>query len=538
MLRVLSFVGAAALHGAASPIQKQPHILLIVADDYGYNDIGYHQNQESPANPTGARTTNAVIKTPNLDRLASEGMRLENYYVQPLCSPTRATIMTGRYASHTGLGPSIIKPNHAYGLPANETLIPQVLNKAGYASHMVGKWHLGLCDERFTPTFRGFESFKGYLLGAQDYYAHTRVDNGYQALDFRVSSLQSANQMPPASNASFGVYSSDVFTARVHDIVKDHVAKYGADGKPLFVYLPYQSVHGPLEAPQKYIDMYKESISDMDRRTYAGMVTALDVAVGEVEQMYKDHGLWDSTVLIFTTDNGGPLGSANNFPLRGHKATTWEGGVLGNAFVRGASNFKVPAGTITRQLMHSTDWLPTIAAIAGASTEGTLPLDGHNIWPVLSQTGNTTRTSVVHNCPGAGEPANGAYRSGDFKLLYAGMNTKPDIPQTPPPGFKQSKLICDAPKPVHKGGSRVWLFNIAEDPNECTNLAGEAKFASTLQRLEHELAEYQKTAVDDLAIAHGKNDPTSHPRNRPDKAWGPFPNSKMCTYGRMEEYVV
>merc|ERR1711998_647839 len=103
------------------------------------------------------------------------------------------------------------------------------------------------------------------------------------------------------------------------------------------------------------------------------MVTTMDEAIASVVSAFKSAGLWEDTVMVFTTDNGGPLGSANNFPLRGHKATAWEGGVLGNAFVRGASNFKVPAGTITRQLMHSTDWLPTIAAIAGASTEGTLP---------------------------------------------------------------------------------------------------------------------------------------------------------------------
>ena len=122
-------------------------------------DVGYHQNAVSPANPFGLNTTNGYIMTPNIDALAAQGIKLENYYVQPLCSPTRGTVMTGRYPSHTGVGPNVIRPDHPYGLPGDEVTIAQVMKSAGYATAAVGKWHLGFCDERYTPTFRGFDSY-------------------------------------------------------------------------------------------------------------------------------------------------------------------------------------------------------------------------------------------------------------------------------------------------------------------------------------------------------------------------------------------
>ena len=265
--------------------------------------MGYHQNAVSPANPSGLNTTNGYIMTPNIDALAAQGIKLENYYVQPLCSPTRGTVMTGRYPSHTGVGPNVIRPTHPYGLPGDEVTIAQVMKSAGYATAAVGKWHLGFCDERYTPTFRGFDSFLGYLLGAEDYYAHTRSDEGFSGLDFRNSTLPiSAGVMPPATDAYKGNYSTFVFADRVEAAVQAHAA--GPDAaKPLFVYMPFQAVHGPLEAPQSYIDKYAH-IADKKRRTYAAMVTALDDAVGQIVDAYKAAGLWDDTVLVFSTDNG------------------------------------------------------------------------------------------------------------------------------------------------------------------------------------------------------------------------------------------
>lgn len=283
--------------------------------------------------------------------------------------------------------------------------------------------HLGLCDERYTPTFRGFNSFTGYLLGAEDYFNHTRSDSGFAALDFRNStSLESSGKLPPACTDAKGVYSTDVFTAAVELIVN----KRESD-KPLFVYMPFQSVHGPLQAPQKYIDLYPPSM-DKARRTYAGMVSAMDAAVGRLESIFMHAGIWNETVLIFTTDNGGPLGSANNFPLRGHKATCWEGGVRGIAFVRSyAKGFEVPAGTTTTDLMHSTDWFPTLSSVAGFSLNGTKgPIDGVDQWDVISRAGAvTTRKFVIHNSPGSTvKERGGGIRGTQYKLLFESAGGK------------------------------------------------------------------------------------------------------------------
>jgi len=498
---------------------RYPHILFVVADDYGWNDVGFNQNAISAANPTGEKTTLDLIKTPTIDHLASEGCKLSNYYVQPLCSPTRGTILTGRYPSHTGIGPNVIKPTHPYALPKMEVTLAETLRGAGYRTHMVGKWHLGFCDERYTPTFRGFDSHLGYLEGAEDYFLHTRSDSGFTGLDFRASTLHSAGILPNATEAYKGTYSAHVFAERVGAIVAEH-----NDSQPLFVYLPFQSVHGPLQAPQAQIKKY-HYIKDVARRKYAAMVTTMDEALAKVVEAFKAKGIWNDTVLIFTTDNGGPLGSANNFPLRGHKATAWEGGVHGVAFVRGTSSplAPVPAGTATAQLMHSTDWLPTLAGLAGASVGNSQPLDGVNQWGVIAQGANTTRTSVVHNCPAAAEPLSGAYRLGDFKLLIAdsSMQVQAGIPQTPPAGFSPSST-CDPPASVHG----QWLFNIAKDPQECHNLA--ATNAHELAVVLAAFKQYHQGAVPDLSLSHGTSDPTSNPSKLPGGAWGPF--GEPCKY--------
>eukprot|EP01060_Flectonema_neradi_P009679 TRINITY_DN16896_c0_g1_i2.p1 TRINITY_DN16896_c0_g1~~TRINITY_DN16896_c0_g1_i2.p1 ORF type:complete len:181 (+),score=37.92 TRINITY_DN16896_c0_g1_i2:36-545(+) len=160
-----SYLAAASLLLSTASSAEVPHVVFILADDYGWNDVGYHQNTVNSANPSGEVTTNGYIPTPNIDKICEEGVKLENYYVQPLCSPTRGTIMTGRYASHTGIGPSVIMEEQPYGMPGSEVFLPELLKDVGYSTHMVGKWHLGFCDERYTPTFRKRE--EGHPIGGE-----------------------------------------------------------------------------------------------------------------------------------------------------------------------------------------------------------------------------------------------------------------------------------------------------------------------------------------------------------------------------------
>eukprot|EP01060_Flectonema_neradi_P001712 TRINITY_DN11040_c0_g1_i1.p1 TRINITY_DN11040_c0_g1~~TRINITY_DN11040_c0_g1_i1.p1 ORF type:complete len:535 (+),score=111.64 TRINITY_DN11040_c0_g1_i1:62-1666(+) len=511
-----------------------PHIVFILADDYGWNDVGYHQNKPSSAQPNGGITTNGYIPTPNIDHLCSQSVKLENYYVQPLCSPTRGTIMSGRYPSHTGIGPDVILPESPYGMPGDEVLLPQLLKDAGYSTHMVGKWHLGFCDERYTPTFRGFDTYAGYLLGCEDYYNHSRAFSnattkncGPTALDFRNGTTP--NAFPSALKTKTGQYSTNVFAEEASRLIAKHAAIQ--DEVPFFLYLPLQAVHGPLAAPQSAIDPFKPIIphntsAGMARLTIAGMIAVMDEAVGNVTTALKEADMWDSTVLVFSTDNGGPTGSANNYPLRGSKATNWEGGVRGLGFVRGTNNNKapLPKGVTSMNLMHTSDWLPTLVnGVANASTSRCKPLDGHNQWSTLMGLTNTTRRSIMHNVPSSG--LQGAIRVGDFKLLFEGMQTMAGMRQTPPPGMEHRPGDV-VPHPVKVDNTSVWVFNVIDDPTESVNLAAN----STLyEALKSEFLEYQKTAVPDLSFTN-TFDPTSKPTLRADQTWGPFVGSTQCHF--------
>ena len=192
-------------------------------------------------------------------------------------------------------------------------LLAEKFKSVGYSTHIVGKWHLGLCDVRYTPTYRGFDSFTGYLLGAEDYYYHNRTSGGYHGLDLRNSTqcFNSSNVLPKATHDAAGIYSTNVWMNAVERIVRERSVQ--VDPKPFFLYVPFQSVHGPLQAPVSEMNKYPTAMNGA-RRKYAGMVSALDDAVSHIEQIYKKYEVWNNTLLIFTTDNGGPLGSANNFP--------------------------------------------------------------------------------------------------------------------------------------------------------------------------------------------------------------------------------
>ena len=281
-------------------------------------------------------------------------------------------------------------------------------------------------------------------------------------------------------------------------------------------------------------------------RTHAIVGSELDLKPAPPLRPRVRFGCWP-------IDNGGPLGSANNFPLRGHKATAWEGGVRGVAFVRGTNDkelFPVPAGSSTMELMHSTDWMPTLSSLAGAPLEQQLaqqegvaattprrpgkPLDGVDQWGVIARGEATTRKIVIHNCNAEAAGAlGGAIRMGQYKLLLSGdatMQVKGQMPQTPPPGFDPSSsaadsLVCPPPKAMNG----MWLFDILKDPRECTNLAGSQPQA--LKKILEAFDQYRKTAVADLAQTHGQTDPASNPAKHWDKAWGPWSSkSSKCTW--------
>jgi len=363
-----------AVTNASAP---KPHIVMIIADDLGWNDLGFRKQNEKE------------VRTPVLDNLAKTGRVLENYYVQPTCSPTRASFMTGRYPVHTGVA-NAIPPDAAYGLPLNETTLAQLLRAQGYRTHAIGKWHLGFVSYAHTPTFRGFESFYGFYGGGEDYFVHRQ----HQAFDFRRDSREFCGKdCSHVATEDIGKYSTHLFADEAVKVISNHDLS-----QPLFLWLAFQAVHWPDMVPKEYSEPYA-GVFDGDkefgerRQLFAGMLACLDEGVGRVLDALRSQGMLEDTFLIFTTDNGGPsdrdrkdetpTGSSNT-PLRGGKGTIYEGGTRGTAIVSGAG--LADMGTPVTGLMHAVDWVPTLLGMIGANIlpASTLPLDGENVWAGMS----------------------------------------------------------------------------------------------------------------------------------------------------------
>ncbi|XP_041354167.1 arylsulfatase B-like [Gigantopelta aegis] len=480
----------------------QPHIIFIIADDLGWDDVGFHGSD---------------IRTPNIDKLAHSGIILNQYYVSPICSPTRSAIMTGRHPIHTGLQHEVIGGATPYGLPLNETTMAQHLKTLGYATHIVGKWHLGFFSRDYLPTSRGFDSHFGYYTGHEDYFDHTAEDSGFWGLDLRrnLDAVWDMNEK----------YATEIFTNEAENIILSH-----NQSAPLFLYLAHQAVHAgnyhgdPLEAPQHYIDRFPD-IHDKNRRIFAGMVSALDDSVGNLTRVLQETGMLPNTIMIFTTDNGGPTNgydrnAACNWPLRGVKNTMWEGGVRGTGFVHSALLKR--SQYVQENLMHVTDWLPTLYQAACGDPSHLGDIDGQSLWDMLTNQGHPVRKEVLHNIDPIGNFS--ALRMGEYKLVMGDISHGFYDSWYPPPRsfvsvnrsvyskddfFKlKSKAIsvnC-GPKPANASincqpEKRPCLFHIPSDPCEFSNIASDNKylvqlFLDRLEQLESSMVPPLNTPID------------------------------------------
>ncbi|CAH1266654.1 arylsulfatase B-like [Branchiostoma lanceolatum] len=471
----------------------KPNIVFILADDYGWNDIGYH---------------GSLIQTPNLDSLATEGVKLENYYVQPICTPSRCQLMTGRYQIHYGLQHGAISPPQPSGLPLSEITIAERLKESGYSTHIVGKWHLGFYKKEYTPTYRGFDTFYGFYNGAGDYYTHRRT-GAMPSIPTRPKwdGHDLRDQEKPVFDQN-GTYSTYLFAKKTSEIISRHDRN-----KPLFLYLPFQAVHSPLQAPVKYIEM-NSHINDTRRRLYAALTSAMDEAVANITIALKQKGLWKNTILIFSTDNGGwPKSGGNNWPLRGAKGGLWEGGVRGVGFV--SSPLLKKKGRTSDALIHISDWFPTLVGLAGGSLKETKSLDGYDVWKAISEGKSSSRKEILHNIdplfrtlnkwPGDNwydkifnTSVHAAIRSGDWKLLTG-------IPGKgywlPPPS---SKKPIENPK--DQADKMLRLFNIRQDPQERTDLS--ESYPLIVQELLEKLSAYNQTAISPF---YPDGDPRANP---------------------------
>ena len=365
---------------AAEAAPAKPNIIYILADDMGYADAGFNGGKD--------------IKTPNLDLLARGGANLKSFYVQPVCSPTRSALMTGRYPSSTGIY-SVVKPRTPWGLKLEEQTLPQMLRSAGYETAISGKWHLGEFEPAYRPTQRGFDHQYGHWFGAIDYKTHLREG----VLDWHRNDQACKDEG----------YSTHLIAREACRMIREK-----NPDKPLFLYLPFNAVHGPFQVPEKYSEPYTDLKGI--RRTYAGMLAAMDEAVGQVLAALDEKKIRDNTLILFSSDNGGPSPGriTSNGPLRAGKGTLYEGGVRVCAFANWPG--RIPAGKTIDEPLHAVDWYPTLAKLTSARLEQKLPLDGLDIWPVLTAGAKSPHEAIILCGTQRGQAA---IRMGDWKLLVS-----------------------------------------------------------------------------------------------------------------------
>lgn len=359
LLRVLVLVFSSALL-----MGRGPNLIVILTDDQGYADVGFNGSTD--------------ILTPNIDSIASEGVRFTNGYVSfPVCAPSRAGLMTGRYQDRFGFttNPTVDPNEERAGLPLEEKNIAEVLRQVGYTSAAIGKWHLGT-HPRFHPLNRGFDEFYGFLSGGHDYFPENLTLNDLSEVEekwgwYRTRILR--NHIPVETDE----YLTDELSNEAVSFVERH-----HDGEdPFFLYLAYNAPHTPMQATDRYLDRFPELSGK--RKIYAAMLSAVDDGVGRLLGKLGEHGLEEDTLIFYLSDNGGATNNGSvNDPLRGYKGSLYEGGIRVPFAVRWTGT--LPAGIDYDFPVISLDIMGTIAAVAGAPIPEDRPLDGVNLIPHLT----------------------------------------------------------------------------------------------------------------------------------------------------------
>ena len=404
---------------AASPaVQvRRPNIVVIVADDMGYGDIGVHGSKDIP--------------TPAIDSIARNGVRFTDAYVSaPYCSPTRAGFLTGRYQQRFGHEFNIgIEGYENHGLPLSETTLASRLKAAGYRTAAVGKWHQGSA-ERFHPMERGFDEFFGFLHGG-----HTYLGVG-----------------PPTSPVLDGRkpvdktgYLTDEFADRAVSFIERHRAQ------PFFLYLAFNAVHVPLQVTDTYLKRFAH-LPEGNRRTYAAMLSAMDDGIGRTLKALRDNKLEENTLVFFFSDNGGPtiVGGVNgstNTPLRGSKRQSFEGGIRVPFMMQWPG--RLPRGRVDSRPIIQLDVFPTALAAANVAVDSQWQIDGVNLLPFLTEKLNAPAHDALYWRLGGMM----AIRRGDWKLLK----------------YTDEAYLADPS--VLSDLSGVELYNLKADIGETKNLA-------------------------------------------------------------------
>ncbi|RMF84729.1 MAG: arylsulfatase [Planctomycetota bacterium] len=408
---------------ASSVRDDRPSFVILLADDLGWGDVGYHGSE---------------IQTPNIDALARTGVRLEQFYVLPICSPTRAALLTGRYPMRYGLQAAVLKPFSEAALPVEERTLAEVLRGAGYATAMVGKWHLGHYSPHFRPEARGFDYFYGCYEGRTDHFMHA---------------MWSRNGQPVLDEG----YSTDRIADEAVRLLQERDA-----ARPMFLFVSFTAPHEPLQAPDAAIRKYRH-VADARRRVYMAMVDRMDEAIGRIVAAVDDAGMRDNTLIAFLSDNGATEDyGGDNGPLSRGKGSLYEGGVRSPAILNWPARL---APAVEQRPLHVVDVFPTLLGLARIAPDDGRPLDGVDLWPFLTAETAPPHEELLLNVT----PWDGALRIGDWKYFERRREGK---------RFRR-------------------LYNLRDDPAERVDLA--EQYPQRLEQMAARLAEYRAQSAELIA---------------------------------------
>ena len=535
----------AACGALAAP--SQPNLIFVLIDDWGFANVGYHREPSWPGN-------NETV-TPNIDRLALGGLRLERNYVFKYCSPTRSALQTGRNPIHVNVINSDIRQHNKndpeagmQGAARSFTGLAEKLRDVGYMTAQAGKWNAGVAHESQTPHGRGYESSLFYFDYDTWFYNETltascpkrgpvtdlstSLAGGATHPARRLNNTWACSQANQSAAACPHGYQDDLFIARVEEVIAN--ASRTPD-VPLFLFYAPHAPHDPYEVPDAFFDKF--SAIDVEvRQYYSAMVNYLDTSFGRLEAALRASGRWDNTLVVVSSDNGGPadygatapIRGGNNFPLRGSKATNWEGGIRVNAFAFGGALDPALEGTVTTELTAIEDWWTTFALLGGANTTderaaaaGLPGVDGLDLRGLFVRGGNRTspRTHVIigdtkGDMSTGNTTVGGILRNDGFKLLLghvgdpvwqgpvceqrAGRRARARAGASPlrfltdpllPPRADPNKTV--PVRPPSYDCSAGCLFNVFDDPHELNDVA--AANPAVVAELKARVAALEKT---------------------------------------------
>ncbi|EAT43411.1 AAEL005134-PB [Aedes aegypti] len=509
---------------------QRPHIVIIMADDMGWNDVGFHGSNQIP--------------TPNIDALAYDGIILNRHYTAPMCTPSRASLMTGKNPINIGMQHYVIVSDEPWGLGLDQKIMPEYFKEAGYRTHLVGKWHLGFSAKQYTPTMRGFDTHVGYLGPYVDYWDYTlkfSPPKSFQGYDMR-------NNLNVDYDSN-GTYATDHFTKAASSIIERHDTK-----DPLFLVVNHLAPHAandddPLQAPEEDIRKF-DYISDERRRIYAAMVSKLDDSVGQIFNSLRSKNMLDNSIILFMSDNGAPTAAlhantGSNYPLRGIKSVPWEAATRCVAAIW--SPLLQERQRVSNQFIHISDWLPTLASAAGIDipfSKDHSEIDGQDQWEALSyDTGNPRRVvlNMIDEIYGYSSYmengfkfVNGTYSNGSYDGWYGQPNTSDQtlsddqyidlVLQTEITRWagetisrdtikylrKHARVNCNHQPEANKCNplKRPCLFDIINDPCELNDLSH--KFPMKFRELRSTVQTYRRLAT---KPRNKPADPAANPAN-------------------------